>query len=61
MVQWLRLNTSTAGGIGSIPGWGTKIPHALWVQTKEKKKCLSDDPPKKDFGESGISSLKKWK
>ena len=26
MVQWLRLCTSTAGGL--IPGWGTKILHA---------------------------------
>ena len=25
-VQWLGLRTSTAGGTGSIPGWGTKIP-----------------------------------
>ena len=24
MVQWLRLHTSTAGGVGSIPGWRTK-------------------------------------
>ena len=28
-VQWLRLCASTAGGVGSIPGWGTKIPHAV--------------------------------
>ena len=28
VVQWLRLCTSTAGGMGSIPGWGTKIPQA---------------------------------
>ena len=27
-VQWLRFGASTAGGMGSIPGWGTKIPHA---------------------------------
>ena len=27
-LQWLRLRTSTAGGMGSIPGWGTKILHA---------------------------------
>ena len=27
-VQWLRLHTSTAGVTGSIPGQGTKIPHA---------------------------------
>ena len=28
MVQWLRLRASNAGGAGSIPGGGTKIPHA---------------------------------
>ena len=27
-VQWLRLHASTAGGTGSIPVRGTKIPHA---------------------------------
>ena len=27
-VRWLWLWDSTAGGAGSIPGWGTKIPHA---------------------------------
>ena len=26
-VQWLRTHTSTAGGTGSTPGQGTKIPH----------------------------------
>ena len=30
MVQWLRLHASNGGGTGSIPGWGTKIPHATW-------------------------------
>ena len=28
-VQWLRLRAPSAGGMGLIPGWGTKIPHAL--------------------------------
>ena len=28
-VQWLRLHASTVGGTGSIPGWGTKIPHTI--------------------------------
>ena len=28
VVQRLRLCASTAGGMGSIPDWGTKIPHA---------------------------------
>ena len=40
MVQWLGLHTSTGwgggGGAGSIPGWGTKIPHA--TQPKQLKK-----------------------
>ena len=29
VVQWLRLCASNAGGMGSIPGGGTKIPHAV--------------------------------
>ena len=29
-VQWLRLCASTAGGMGLIPGWGTKMSHATW-------------------------------
>ena len=37
VVQWLRLCTSTAGGMGSIPGRGTKIPHATWHGLKKKK------------------------
>ena len=28
-VQWLRLCACNAGVAGSIPGWGTKIPHAV--------------------------------
>ena len=35
-VQWLRLRTSTAGGAGSIPAQGTKIPHD--AQPKKKKR-----------------------
>ena len=36
--QWLRCHASTAGGIGSIPGQGTKIPHATQSSQKKKKK-----------------------
>ena len=32
------VKTSTAGGMGSIPGWGTKIPQAVWLGQKKKKK-----------------------
>ena len=28
VVQWLRLHAANAGDLGSIPGQGTKIPHA---------------------------------
>ena len=29
MVQWLRLCASSSGNTGSIPGQGTKFPHAV--------------------------------
>ena len=47
-VQWLRLHTSTARGVGSIPGWGTKIPGALW---QKRRKNLKKE----------IKELKKWR
>jgi len=36
--EYLRLWASTAGDMGLIPGWGTKIPHAEWHNQKVKKK-----------------------
>ena len=36
-VQWLRRHTPNAGGTGSIPGQGTKIPNASWCGQKKKK------------------------
>ena len=38
VVQWLRLCTSTAGDLRSIPGQGTKIPHTLQHGQKKKKR-----------------------
>ena len=29
VAQWLRLNDCNAGGTGSVPGQGTKSPHAM--------------------------------
>ena len=43
MVQWLRLCAPDAGGLGSIPGWGTRshMPQLrLYVAKKKKKKSL---------------------
>ena len=37
LVQWLRLCASTAGGTGSIPEWGTKIPHATQCSQKKRE------------------------
>ena len=28
----------TAGSVGSIPGWGTKILHATWCSQKKKER-----------------------
>ena len=36
MVQWLGLHASTAGGMGAIPGQGTKILYALQQSLKKK-------------------------
>ena len=35
-VQWLRLRASNAGGVGSIPGQGTKILLATWHSQKKE-------------------------
>ena len=35
-VQWLRLRAANAGGMDSIPGRGTKIPHAARCGQKIK-------------------------
>lgn len=37
-VQGLGLSDFTAGGLGSTPGWGTKIPQASWCVQKRKVK-----------------------
>ena len=40
-VQWLRLHTSNAGAMGSIPGQGTKIPHV----TEQLSLCAATTEP----------------
>ena len=39
-VQWLGLGAFTAVGLGSIPGWGTKILQLrpMWHSRKKKNK-----------------------
>ena len=45
--SWLRLCTSNAGGVGSIPGRGTKIPHATQCGQNLKKKIFFKLQPDK--------------
>ena len=40
MVQWLGLHAFTTGGMGSILGWGTRIPDATRSGRKEEKKLV---------------------
>ena len=43
VAPWLRLLASPAGGMGSIPGWGTKIPtyHMVWPEKhKTSIRCI---------------------
>ena len=39
VVRWLRLCAATAGGKGSIPGQGTKIPHPACCSQQQQKRC----------------------
>ena len=45
-VQWLRILPSTAGSVGSVPGQGTKIPHATCMAKKKKISTISLDDTK---------------
>ena len=40
-IQWLRLCASNVGGVGLIPGLGTKTPHdcGVWPKKKEIYTC----------------------
>ena len=44
VVQWLRLHAPTLGGVGSIPGQGTKILHAVQHGQKPNSpiSCVSE-------------------
>ena len=42
MVQWLGPCTFNAGGVSSIPGQGTEIPHATECGQKNQKEQIMD-------------------
>ena len=52
-VQWLRPCASSVGGVGSIPGWRTKMLYAAWHSQKKKR----DSRPRIKFSlQSPLSS-----
>ena len=59
-VQRLRLCASTAGGTGSIPGWGTKSLHALLQGREKKKKKKRPRKKKKERGVFVVPQRSSW-
>ena len=59
MVQWLwlRFYTSTAGGGGSVPVWGTKSPQAV---LHSLKKQTNKQTNKKKTGRAANLTLQGW-
>ena len=37
----VKTSPSSAGGVGLIPGWEAKIPHASWQKKKTKNRRSS--------------------
>ena len=50
VVQWLRLCVANARGVDSIPGRGTKIPHAKKIGNKQANKNPHLDQGEKNPG-----------
>ena len=60
-VQWLGLGASTAGGPGSIPGQGTKIPQAARRGQKNKQKQRRNRKGRRGLGNgTGLATNRKW-
>ena len=59
VVQWLRPHLSNAVSVGSVPGWGAKIPHAFQPKnqnTEQKQYCYKFN---KDFKNGPIKKRRK--
>ena len=47
-----KTSPSNAGGAGSIPGWGAKIPHASWPKNQNIEQKQYCNKFNKDFKNS---------
>ena len=59
MVQWFILTAYNAGGTGSIPCWGTKIPHAMLCGQKIKQNRTTQLKIKKERERRGGNNSEK--
>ena len=57
----VKTSPSNAGGPGSIPGWGAKIPHALWPKNHNMKQNQYCNKFNKDFKNGPHQETKKKK
>ena len=53
-VSWLRLSASIAGGMGQIPGQGTKILHVMWRGQKKLMRCCKRQLMKAVYRMQGV-------
>ena len=58
-VWWLAFHLPKQGGVGSIPGWGVKIPHASWPKNQNIKQKQYCNKFNKDFKIVQKENLKK--
>ena len=56
MVQWLRLQASTAEGMGLIPGLWSSACHVVWPKRKKKK----EKKKKKESKSKSCVKLRAW-
>ena len=57
----VKISPSNARGVGSIPGWGAKIPCALWSKNQNIKQKQYCNKFNKDFKSGPYQEKKSWK
>ena len=57
----VKTSPSNAGGAGSIPGRGAKIPHASWPKNQNRKQKQYCNKFNKDFKNSAYQKILKKK